>query len=247
MHKIIAGLLDVSEFTGSEKALEVAEGLGDWTYERVSGWSDAVHNTVLSIEYGGMNDCLYELYKETGEERYAIAAHAFDEDALFRRVASGKADVLNDLHANTTIPKFLGALNRYMTADGKTIGGEKVDASAYLKYAETFWDMVVEHHTYVTGGNSEWEHFGRDDVLDAERTNCNCETCNVYNMLKLSRALFEITGERKYADYYENAFYNAILSSQNPETGMTMYFQPMATGYFKVYGEPKYADYYENA
>ncbi len=238
MHKIIAGLLDVSEFTGSEKALEVAEGLGDWTYERVSGWSDAVHNTVLSIEYGGMNDCLYELYKETGEERYAIAAHAFDEDALFRRVASGKADVLNDLHANTTIPKFLGALNRYMTADGKTIGGEKVDASAYLKYAETFWDMVVEHHTYVTGGNSEWEHFGRDDVLDAERTNCNCETCNVYNMLKLSRALFEITGERKYADYYENAFYNAILSSQNPETGMTMYFQPMATGYFKVYGEP---------
>ncbi len=238
MHKIIAGLLDVYKFTGIETALDIASGLGDWTYERVSGWSESTHNTVLSIEYGGMNDCLYELYRMTGYERCAVAAHAFDEDALFRRVASGGKNVLDNLHANTTIPKFLGALNRYITTDGKTIEGQVVDASGYLKYAENFWDMVVERHTYVTGGNSEWEHFGQDNILDTERTNCNCETCNVYNMLKLSRALFEITGDKKYADYYENAFYNAILSSQNPKTGMTMYFQPMATGYFKVYGEP---------
>ena len=87
--------------------------------------------------------------------------------------------------------------------------------------------MVLENHTYITGDNSEWEHFGADHVLDAERTNCNCETCNAYNMLKLAKALYMVTGDKKYADYYENTFYNTILSAQNPETGMTTYFQPM--------------------
>ena len=98
--------------------------------------------------------------------------------------------------------------------------------------------MVVDHHTYATGANSEWEHFGEDDVLNRERTNCNCETCNVYNMLKLTRELFKITGDIKYANYYENAFINDIMASQNPETGMTTYFQAMATGYFKTYSTP---------
>ena len=110
--------------------------------------------------------------------------------------------------------------------------------SYYLQVAKNFWDIVINNHTYITGGNSEWEHFGEPKILDAERTNCNCETCNTYNMLKLTRDLFKITGDTKYADYYENTFINAILSSQNPETGMTTYFQPMATGYFKVYSTP---------
>ncbi len=235
MHKILAGIVAVYEDTGYEPALTLAEGLGDWVYNRVSKWDTATQNTVLSIEYGGMNDVMYELYAITGNDNYAVAAHMFDEDALFEKVLSGDTDVLNDLHANTTIPKFLGALNRYVTTDGKTINGETVDASKYLEYAESFWEMVIERHTYITGANSEWEHFGKDYVLDAERTNCNCETCNVYNMLKLSRMLYEITGDIKYMDYYENAYINSILSSQNSETGMTTYFQPMATGYFKVY------------
>ncbi|MCC8167768.1 MAG: glycoside hydrolase family 127 protein, partial [Clostridiales bacterium] len=235
MHKILAGIIDVYEQTGYEPALTLATGLGDWVYNRVSQWSDATRNTVLGIEYGGMNDALYELYYITGEEKYAIAAHIFDEDTLFEKVLAGGENVLNDLHANTTIPKFLGALKRYVYLDGKEIDGETVDASAYLEYAQAFFEMVLEHHTYITGGNSEWEHFGQDDVLDDERTNCNDETCNVYNMLKLSRLLYQMTGDVKYMDYYENAFYNSILSSQNSETGMTTYFQPMATGYFKVY------------
>ncbi len=236
MHKILAGLVDVYKLTGYELAKTTASDLGDWCYGRTSSWSEDLRRSVLGIEYGGMNDCLYELYGITGKDEHAIAAHAFDETWLFESVRVNTENALNNRHANTTIPKFLGGLNRYVQCHGKTVNGEVVDADVYLEYAEAFFDMVVNKHTYITGGNSEWEHFGVDHVLDAERTNCNCETCNTYNMLKLARTLFMITGKVKYADYYETAYLNAIMSSQNPETGMTTYFQPMATGYFKVYG-----------
>ncbi len=224
MHKVLSGLLDAYALTGNAQALEVASRLGDWVYSRTSLWTEATKATVLNVEYGGMNDCLYTLYSHTGKEEHLSAAHSFDEMTLFDPLYNGQ-DVLNGKHTNTTIPKILGALNRYMVL------GEEY----YLQVAENFWEIVVSNHTYVTGGNSEWEHFGEPGILDAERTNCNCETCNTYNMLKLSRELFKLTGKRKYADYYENTYINAILSSQNPETGMTTYFQPMATGFFKVY------------
>ncbi len=226
MHKVMSGLLSAYELTDNPKALEVASSLGDWVYSRTSQWNEETQRTVLNVEYGGMNDCLYQLYSHTNDEKHLSAAHSFDEMTLFEHLYKGE-DILNGKHANTTIPKIVGALKRY-TVLGK---GEEY----YLKVAQNFWDIVVDNHTYITGGNSEWEHFGEPDVLDAERTNCNCETCNTYNMLKLTRELFRITGDRKYADYYENTFINAILSSQNPETGMTTYFQPMATGFFKVY------------
>lgn len=226
MHKVMAGLIDAYELAGSEKALTVASKLGDWVYSRTSKWTAATQATVLNVEYGGMNDCLYQLYSHTKSENHLQAAHSFDEMTLFDSLHKGE-DVLNGKHANTTIPKIIGALNRYITL------GEAEEY--YLQVAENFWEIVVNNHTYITGGNSEWEHFGEANVLDAERTNCNCETCNTYNMLKLTRELFKITGNSKYSDYYENTFINAILSSQNPETGMTTYFQPMATGFFKVY------------
>lgn len=235
MHKILEGLVYTYEYTGYEPALEIAVKLGDWVCERTSKWDDATHKTILSIEYGGMNDVMYELYHITGNDKYAVAAHMFDEDSLFESIRNDTANVLNDQHANTTIPKILGAVKRYEYCHGKKIDGKVVDASEYLETAKVFWQMVIDHHTYATGANSEWERFGQDDVLNRERTNCNCETCNVYNMLKLSREMFAITGEVKYADYYENAFINDILASQNPETGMTTYFQAMATGYFRVY------------
>lgn len=226
MHKVLAGLISAYEQTGNRQALTVASRLGDWVWSRTSTWSEAVQKTVLNVEYGGMNDCLYQLYSHTGSEKHLAAAHSFDEAALFDALYNGE-DILNGKHANTTIPKIIGALNRYQVL------GE--NEAYYLRVAENFWEIVVRHHSYITGGNSEWEHFGQPDVLDAEKTNCNCETCNTYNMLKLSRELFKITGSAKYTDFYENTFINAILSSQNPETGMTTYFQPMDTGYFKVY------------
>ncbi len=227
LHKILAGLVSVYEFTENKQALEVASKLGDWVYSHTSKWTPDIQKNVLSIEYGGMNDALYDLYKFTKSEKHLSAAHSFDEITLYEPLYNNE-DILNGKHANTTIPKIKGALNRYL------VTGEDY----YLQVAKNFWDIVINNHTYITGGNSEWEHFGEPKILDGERTNCNCETCNTYNMLKLTRDLFKITGDTKYADYYENTFINAILSSQNPKTGMTTYFQPMATGYFKVYSSP---------
>ena len=249
MHKIFEGLVSAANMDvelllstspeGVDKmeveyvvllAKEIASKLADWTYGRVAGWSEEVHRTVLSIEYGGMNDCLYDVYKLTGKKQHLDAAHAFDQVELFEKVYSAKAgdNVLNNHHANTTIPKFMGALKRFV------VTGDEV----YFDYAVDFWNKVTGLHSYITGGNSEWEHFGEDNILDKERTNCNCETCNSYNMLKMTKLLFMITGDVKYADWYENTFLNSIMSSQNPETGMTTYFQPMASGYFKTYSEP---------
>lgn len=226
MHKIIAGLVAIYNVTKHTTAYKIVSQLGDWVYNRASAWSPEIHQQVLSVEYGGMNDCLYELYKITKSEKHLFAAHQFDELTLFEPISEGK-DILKGKHANTTIPKFLGALNRYLV-----LGESEV---FYLQAVMEFWDMVVHHHSYITGGNSEWEHFGDPDILDAERSNFTAETCNTYNMLKLTKELFKLTGDIKYADFYESTFMNAILSSQHPHTGMTMYFQPMATGYFKVY------------
>jgi len=229
MHKIITGLIDVYQLTRIQTAYDVVYKLGDWVAARTSRWSKELQDTVLAVEYGGMNDCLYELYKLTQNVRHAEAAHQFDEISLFDAIWQG-IDILKGKHANTMIPKFIGALNRYLAL------GES--ETFYREAAERFWDMVVYHHSYITGGNSESEHFGEPDLLDAKRSDITCETCNSYNMLKLTRKLFKLTRDVKYADFYETTYINAILSSQNPDTGMTMYFQPMATGYFKIYSSP---------
>lgn len=231
MDKIIAGLTAAYRLAGIDKALKIVTSLGDWVYERTSKWTKEIQDTVLAVEYGGMNEAMYDLYKITKSDKHKAAAHMFDEMYLFGEIEKGN-DILNGKHANTTIPKFLGAIYRYVAL------GYKEEDDFYYRAAKRFWELVNEHHTYITGGNSEWEHFGEPFILDGERTNCNCETCNTYNMLKLSRELFKITGDIRYADFYENTFLNAIMSSQNPDTGMTMYFQPMATGFFKVYSTP---------
>ena len=253
MHKLMNGLVETAKLAGgqtAERALDIAEKLGEWMYERTSRWNEETRMRVLSVEYGGMNDCLYELYKCAKAAGYAQAdhfikvAHTFDEEYLFKEILTapavkGKdANILNNRHANTTIPKFVGAVNRCLTLKEEGDPASEAEQKQYLEYCKAFWNLVTQHHTYITGGNSECEHFGKDDILDAERSNTNCETCNVHNMLKLTRALFMLTGERKYADYYENTFINSILASVNRETGMTTYFQPMATGCFKTYCNP---------
>lgn len=231
MHKTIQGLVDTYKYTGNTEALEVASNMGDWVYNRVSKWTLQQQKTVSYTEYGGMNDCLYDLYKYTHKAEHKEAAHKFDDPDLYGIILSGSGDTLKGRHANTTIPKFLGALNRYVAL--KEV--ENVDEAAYLKYAEDFWTLVVGNHAYITGGTSDMEHFRGDNELDATRTQTNCESCCAHNMLKLSKELFKITGDRKYADYYENTLRNAIMGAVNKE-GAFSYFTPMATGYYKFFG-----------
>jgi MYXO-CTERM domain-containing protein len=229
MHKILAGLIDIYKFENNVDALTVAGKLGDWLYNRANGWSASAKSRVLSQEYGGMNDALYELYKYTNSANHLTVAHVFDDTSLFTTLAAG-TDNLSGKHANMTIPKFIGALNRY-----RALGTSE---SAYLNAATGFFGVVLKDHTYVTGGNSEDEHFHTPGALNQYRDNVNDETCNAYNMTKLTRDLFMVTGDVKYANFYERIHINEVLASMNPDTGMTTYFKPMGTGYFKAFGTP---------
>lgn len=252
LHKVLAGLLDVDKYVGGAtgaQALQIAEGFGEYLYGRVSTLSDT--SVMLRTEYGGMNDALYELYlRSGGNPHFKKAAEAFDEVTLFRQLANGQ-DVLSGKHANTTIPKLIGALRRYTVfmqnpeLHAQLSEAEKAELPMYLQAAQNFWQIVIDDHTYATGSDSQAEHFHDPESLyefaaqkgstgNAETS----ETCNEYNMLKLSRELFKLSQDVKYADYYENTFLNHIVSSQNPETGMTTYFQAMAPGYYKLYSLP---------
>lgn len=251
LHKMVAGLLDVAKNVEDQEikstALSVAEGFGEYLYNRLSMLTDK--NQMLRTEYGGMNEALYELYNLTGNDHFKTAAEYFDETALFEQLAANK-DVLNGKHANTTVPKLTGAVKRYtvLTENEEYYNAltqeEKDGLDLYLEAAKNFWDITIDHHTYVTGGNSQSEHFHEADKIGYDATkseydaSTTCETCNTYNMLKLSKALYHVTGDKKYMDYFERTYTNAILPSQNPETGTTMYFQPMAPGYNKVFNRP---------
>ena len=236
MHKMLTGLVDTYKYTGNEEALEVAKSLGDWIYNRASKWSKSTNDKVLWTEYGGMNDCLYELYYYTGDEKYLKSAHKFDQISIFEDVASGKADILNQKHANTTIPKFVGALKRYSVLKAKDELGEGDEQ--YLEWAEKFFNLAVDKYAYITGGVSVMEHFNKEDKLDGTRNSTNCESCCAHNMLKLARELYKLTGEKKYSDYYETTLRNSIMGAVKADDGAAAaYFIPMATGFFKTFGK----------
>ena len=235
MHKVLAGLVDTYKYTGNETALLVAEKLGDWIYERVSKWDLKMNQKVLETEYGGMNDCLYELYSYSHNKHHLEAAQKFDEKALFLMAAKGEKNCLDGKHANTQIPKFIGAIKRYNVL--KQLGEAKQEDEAYLADAEKFFEMVVKRHSFVTGGISVMEHFRKDYHLDEIRTQTNCESCCAHNMLKLAKELFKATRKKEYADYYETTLRNAIMGAVKTESGAASYFTPMATGYYKTFGE----------
>lgn len=235
MHKVLAGLVDTYKYTGNETALLVAEKLGDWIYARVSKWDLKTNQKVLETEYGGMNDCLYELYSYSHNKHHLEAAQKFDEKALFLMAAKGEKNCLDGKHANTQIPKFIGAIKRYNVL--KQLGEAKQEDEAYLADAEKFFEMVVKRHSFITGGISVMEHFRKDYHLDEIRTQTNCESCCAHNMLKLAKELFKATRKKEYADYYETTLRNAIMGAVKTESGAASYFTPMATGYYKTFGE----------
>lgn len=229
LHKIMAGLFDMYVLAGNQQALDVVRGMAGWTKRWTDSLSDDDMARVLLVEFGGMNEVLYNLYAVTGVKDYAEAAHRFDHERLFGPLAEGR-DELKGLHVNTQIPKIIGAARRY-----ELTGDER-----YRHIAEFFWTQVALHRSYATGGTSNDEHWRTDpDKLAGELSYSTEECCCTYNMLKLTRHLFAWSPEARYFDYYERAFYNGILGTMNPANGLTMYYVPLASGYWKVFASPR--------
>ena len=229
IHKIMAGLLDMYVLARNEQALDVVRGMAGWTKRWTDSLSDEDMARIMHVEFGGMNDVLYNLYAVTGVKDYADAAHRFDDERLFGPLADGR-DELKGLHVNTQIPKIIGAARRY-----ELTGDER-----YRRIAEFFWTQVTQHRAYATGGTSNDEHWrSAPDKLAGELSYSTEECCCTYNMLKLTRHLFAWSPEARYFDYYERALLNGILGTMNPKNGLTMYYVPLATGYWKVFASPR--------
>ena len=230
LHKVLQGIMDLWTYGHIAGAKEAALALADWVCDRVLSWDKETRKKVLSVEYGGMNDSLYQLYTLTGDKRYLSAAEVFDEPELYEELLSFK-NRMRGVHANATIPKILGYLEGAKAFDK---AGIKEEIQPRITTAEKFWDSVIRNQTYATGGIGDMEHFFADGLLDGSRTQCNAESCCCYNMMKLSQLLFELTGKPKYLDYIERTLWNAKLGSVGPDGGYT-YFNPMAIGYYRLY------------
>ncbi|HEX8343087.1 MAG TPA: glycoside hydrolase family 127 protein [Tepidisphaeraceae bacterium] len=226
-HKVIAGLKDAWVLAGSQQAKVVTLKLADWVDRITSGLTPEQQQAMLRIEFGGMNETLVELYALTGEARYLAASKRFYHSAVLDPLLAGR-DELSGKHANTQVPKIIGEARRYeVTGDA---GGRKI--------AEHFWDRVVNHHSYAIGGNSDREHFFPVGRAAEHLTAQSAETCNTYNMLKLTEHLFGWSPRPAYGDYYERALYNQILPSQEPTHGMYTYFVSHKPGHFRTYSSP---------
>lgn len=219
LHKIYAGLLDMYVYCDNAQALEVCKKFADWVIARNDRLSDEQMQRMLDAEHGGMNEVLANLYGLTGEPKYWKIAQRFNHLAVIGP-AEERQDKLTGLHANTQIPKFVGVARQY-----------ELTGDAQLKTAaEFFWETVVHERSYVIGGHSDGEHFSPKERLSEALGPATTETCNTYNMLKLTRHLFCWEPRAEYADYYERALYNHILASQHPETGMMCYYVPLRSG-----------------
>jgi len=228
LHKIMAGLLSANQLCGSAQALDVLTKMADWVKFRVDRLPPAQMQKSLETEQGGMNEVLANLYAVTGNTNYLQAAEAFNQQKFFAPLARGE-DRLDRLHANTQIPKIIGATREY------ELSGDP----QFLAVANTFWDAVARHRSYVIGGHSDHEHFFPTNDFAKHLSPETCETCNTYNMLKLTRALFALAPDAAKMDFYERGLYNHILASQDPETGMFVYLMSLKPGHFKTYSTPE--------
>ena len=227
LHKIYAGLLDVHLLCGNAQALEVLKKTVDWIQSRTDKLDDAAMEKMLGNEHGGVNDVLADLYAVTGDPRHLKLSQRFNHHALLDPLGR-REDRLTGLHANTQFPKVLGAGRQY-----ELTGDERLRTMATF-----FWDVVTRERSYVIGGNSDGEMFSPKEELSKHIGPSTTETCNTYNMLRLTRRLFGWDPRAEYADYYERALYNHILASQNPETGMMCYYVPLKTGSSKTFNTP---------
>ncbi len=227
-HKIMAGLLDKWTLANNSQALDMVRGMATWVREYARPVPDEQWQRMLNVEYGGMNDVLYQLATVTADPQWADLAHRFDHEKIFGPLAVGR-DELKGVHANTNIPKVIGVAHRY-----ERTGEERSRAIATF-----FWDDVTSMRSYATGGTSndeEWQ--GEPGQLAKAIGPMSQETCVTYNMLKLTRALFGWHPDARYADFYERAYFNGILPTQHPADGEKAYYTPLAAGYWKLFGTP---------
>lgn len=223
MHKLFAGLLDANEFAKNKKALEIVTKLADWADKFTKDLNDEQIQKILSVEHGGMLEALLDLAERTNNSKYLKLSERFYHKAVLTPLRDGNFSVLQGLHANTQVPKILGIARKF------EIEGDVKDE----KTSEFFWSEIVNHYTYVNGGNSDREVFGKRDEIANRMSGSMTETCNTYNMLKLTRHLFEWNPQAEYFDYYERALYNQILTSQDPKTGLSGYKLGLYGGYFQ--------------
>ncbi len=227
-HKLFAGLRDAFEIAGNPKAKEILVKLSDWLVDITSGLSDEQIQELLISEHGGMNEVLADVSEITGDKKYLVLAEKFSHRKILEPLLHQK-DELTGLHANTQIPKVIG-FERIAEL------GNNAD---WAEASDFFWNTVVEDRSVSIGGNSVREHFHPvGDFSDMIASNQGPETCNTYNMLRLTKMLFLSRPQRKYIDYFERALYNHILSSQNPEGGF-VYFTPMRPRHYRVYSQPQ--------
>lgn len=228
IHKPYSGLRDAWLYAHSEKAKKMLIKYTDWMVNLTKDLTDKQIQDMLRSEHGGLNEVFADVAEITGDKKYLELAYRFSHKTIADPLAK-QQDRLNGMHANTQIPKVIG-FERI---------AELNHDSAYRKAAQYFWDNVVNHRTCAIGGNSVREHFHpADNFSSMIHSEQGPETCNTYNMLKLSKMLFQYEGNEKYIAYYERALYNHILSTQHPETGGFVYFTPMRPGHYRVYSQP---------
>ena len=216
LHKTYAGLRDAYRYTGHRTALEVETGFAKWAEGVVAPLSESQVQKMLNTEHGGMNEVLADLYADTGDRRWLNLSYRFEHRA-FTDALKRHQDNLSGKHGNCQIPKLIGSAARYGYV------GDPSDIVA----ASFFWDRVAQHHSYATGGHGLAEYFGPPDVLGARVDGRTCESCNEYNMLKLTRRLFSFSPDAHYADYHERALFNHVLASIDPQDGTTSYMVPV--------------------
>ena len=229
IHKIFAGLRDAYLLYGSQECKEMFIGLTDWMYRLTENLSDEQLQGMLASEHGGLNEVFADAAAISGDERFMNLAKRFSHKRVLEPLLKGE-DHLTGMHANTQIPKVIG-YKRIADLEGY---------ADWDKAAQYFWETVVDNRSITIGGNSVREHFHpADDFSSMLESEQGPETCNTYNMLRLTKMLYETTGDTHYMDYYERAVYNHILSTMNPIQGGFVYFTPMRAGHYRVYSQPQ--------
>ncbi|OGV44270.1 MAG: hypothetical protein A2X48_00140 [Lentisphaerae bacterium GWF2_49_21] len=228
MHKVMAGLRDAFRCAGNRKALEIERNHAGWLDGILCGLSEEQIQTMLCCEHGGMNEVLADLTLDTGDRKYLImASRYFHHNTVLDPILRCE-DKLNGLHGNTQIPKVVGLAREYeLTGDPK-----------YRAAAETFWDNVVNRRSYAIGGHGESEHFFPPEKFPEKLTPFTAETCNTYNMLKLTKHLFSWDSKPEYMDFVERALINHLLANIGRKPGEFGYFLGLGSVGVKVFSTP---------